>query len=122
MTHPQALGSEGCQTPLRPQLSIWRLIGVNSQQNPLVSFILGSDPMAIAEWRSELPTLNSRLVVLREPLAQDLGPIVDLLAISDACRFGLDEPVADVAVMSLLERATKERAAGTAFTFTILLA
>jgi ribosomal-protein-alanine N-acetyltransferase len=72
-----------------------------------------------SDWRIELPTLTARAVTLREPTAQDLGPLVDLLSIGDATRFGLDEPVTDVAVQQLIERVAQERAAGLAFTYAI---
>ena len=45
----------------------------------------------IASWRRELPTLTARLVTLREPTSEDLGPLVDLLSIEDAARFGIEE-------------------------------
>src|SRR3954452_4940180 len=76
----------------------------------------------VATWRSELPALSGRVVALREPAAQDLGPLVDLLSLADATRFGLDEPVSDVGVQELLDRVVRERAAGVAFTYVITLA
>ena len=78
--------------------------------------------MMTPEWRDELPVLTSRLVSLREPASHDLGPVVDLLAISDACRFGIDEPISEVGVMSFIERASRERLAGVAFAYTVTLA
>jgi RimJ/RimL family protein N-acetyltransferase len=73
-------------------------------------------------WRDELPPLSGRVVVLREPVTQDLGPLVDLLSLGDATRFGLDEPVSEVGVLELIERFGRERASGLAFTFVITLA
>jgi RimJ/RimL family protein N-acetyltransferase len=70
-------------------------------------------------WRAALPTLSGRVVVLREPAPQDLGALVDLLSIGDATRFGLDEPVSNVAVQELIERFTRERASGLSVTFAI---
>jgi RimJ/RimL family protein N-acetyltransferase len=70
-------------------------------------------------WRAALPVLSGRLVVLREPTTQDLGPLVDLLSIADATRFGLDEPVSDVAVQELIDRFARERATGLAVTYAI---
>src|SRR4051794_10661097 len=61
-------------------------------------------------WRAELPVLSGRLVTLREPTTQDLGPLVALLSIRDATRFGLDEPVSDIAVQELIDRFARERA------------
>ena len=52
-------------------------------------------------WKDELPLLVGRTVTLREPAAQDLGPLVDLLSQPDATRFGLDGPIGDVACRSL---------------------
>ena len=73
-------------------------------------------------WRNELPLLSGRVVTLREPVTQDLGPLVDLLSIGDASRFGLDEPVTDVGVQELIDRFSRERADGLAFTYVITLA
>jgi RimJ/RimL family protein N-acetyltransferase len=63
--------------------------------------------------------LSGRVVVLREPAPQDLGALVDLLSIGDATRFGLEEPVSNVAVQELIERFTRERASGLSVTFAI---
>jgi ribosomal-protein-alanine N-acetyltransferase len=81
------------------------------------------DPTAIgvSNWRAELPTLTARLVTLREPVAQDLGPLVDLLSLQDATRFGIDGPISDIAVQQLIERVARDRAAGLAFTYAITL-
>jgi RimJ/RimL family protein N-acetyltransferase len=73
----------------------------------------------VPAWRAALPTLSGRVVVLREPVPQDLGALVDLLSIGDATRFGLDEPVSNVAVQELIERFARERASGLAVTFAI---
>ena len=51
--------------------------------------------VAKQDWRQELPILTSRLVALREPAAEDLDSIVNLLAISDASRFAIDEPITE---------------------------
>jgi len=72
-------------------------------------------------WRSQLPSLNGRIVALREPTAQDAGAVVGLLSLGDATRFGLDEPVSEVGVHELIERFTRERASGLAFTYLIVL-
>jgi RimJ/RimL family protein N-acetyltransferase len=83
----------------------------------------GDSPSIVdASWRKELPLLTGRAVVLREPGVQDLGPLVDLLSLGDATRFGLDEPVSEVGVQELIERFARERAAGVAFTYAITLA
>jgi RimJ/RimL family protein N-acetyltransferase len=73
-------------------------------------------------WRHELPPLAGRAVLLREPATQDLGPLVDLLSLSDATRFGLDEPVSEVGIQELIERFARERANGISFTYVITLA
>jgi RimJ/RimL family protein N-acetyltransferase len=78
--------------------------------------------IGVATWRNELPSLNGRVVVLREPATQDLGPLVHLLSIGDATHFGLEEPVSDVAVLESIERFARERASGLAFTYAITLA
>jgi len=73
-----------------------------------------------SNWRAELPTLNGRLCVLREPALSDIGPLVDLLSLADATRFGMDEPASDVATQQLVERMLRERAAGVGFAHAIL--
>src|SRR5476649_1698570 len=78
--------------------------------------------IGVSLWRNELPPLTGRVVMLREPVSQDLGPLVDLLSIGDATRFGLDEPVSEVGVQELIERFARERAGGIAFTYVITLA
>ena len=85
---------------------------------------MATDPTAIGStnWRSDLPTLAGRLVVLREIGPQDLGPLVDLLSLSDATRFGLDEPVSEVSAQELIERALRDRASGLSFTYVVTLA
>jgi [ribosomal protein S5]-alanine N-acetyltransferase len=81
------------------------------------------DNTVIAEttWRTELPTLVGRAVTLREPASQDLGPLVDLLSLNDATRFGLEESVSDVSVQELIDRVARERANGVSFTYAITL-
>jgi RimJ/RimL family protein N-acetyltransferase len=76
----------------------------------------------VPAWRAELPVLTGRVVLLREPTTHDLGPLVDLLSLADATRFGLDEAPSEVAVQQLIERIATERAAGTAFTYVVTLA
>ncbi len=77
--------------------------------------------MTASNWRAELPMLTARLVTLREPIPQDLGPLVDLLSLGDACRFGLEEPVSDVLVQRFIERVRHDRAAGLAFTYAVTI-
>jgi RimJ/RimL family protein N-acetyltransferase len=77
--------------------------------------------LSVAPWRNELPSLSGRVVLLREPATQDLGPLVDLLSLGDATRFGLDDPVSDVAVQDLIERFARERTSGVAVTYVITL-
>ena len=74
------------------------------------------------DWRRELPPLSTRLVVLREPRLDDAGPLVDLLSISDASRFGLDEASLDDGMQPFLVRVRDERAVGVSFTYLITLA
>jgi RimJ/RimL family protein N-acetyltransferase len=78
--------------------------------------------LGVTDWRNDLPALNGRVVALREPVTQDLGPLVDLLSLGDATRFGLDEPVSDVGVQELIDRFARERASGVSFTYAITLA
>ena len=72
-------------------------------------------------WRSALPTLTARLVTLREPTSSDLRPLMDLLLLADASRFGIDEPVSEVSVQQLLDRISRDREAGIAFTFLVTI-
>ena len=81
-----------------------------------------SSAVDVSTWRTELPTLGGRVVALREPAASDLGPLVDLLSLDDATRFGLEEPVTEVGVQELIERAARERANGPGFTYVVTLA
>jgi RimJ/RimL family protein N-acetyltransferase len=85
---------------------------------------MSADPTfaTAVNWRSELPVLTGRTVLLREPNAQDLGPLVDLLSLGDATRFGLDEPTSEVTVQQLIERVIRDRTNGVAFTYAITLA
>jgi RimJ/RimL family protein N-acetyltransferase len=73
----------------------------------------------VSDWRTGLPPLTARLVSLREPVAQDLGSLVDLLSAADATRFGMDEPGREMTVQRLIERAARDRAAGLSFTYVI---
>jgi RimJ/RimL family protein N-acetyltransferase len=84
---------------------------------------MATDPTVLStcNWRTELPTLTGRIVALREPASSDLGPMVDLLSVADATRFGLDEPVIDLGVQDLIERIARDRAAGLSFTYVISL-
>jgi RimJ/RimL family protein N-acetyltransferase len=81
-----------------------------------------TDPsLTTVAWRTELPVLVGRAVTLREPVASDLGPLIDLFALVDASRFGLDEPAPDFAIQQLIESAPRDRAAGRAFTYVVTL-
>jgi RimJ/RimL family protein N-acetyltransferase len=73
-----------------------------------------------SDWRRELPVLTSRTVTLREPTPSDLGPLFDLLSLSDATRFGIDEPATEISVLELIERTARNRAAGLGFAFAIM--
>jgi RimJ/RimL family protein N-acetyltransferase len=72
-------------------------------------------------WRNRLPSLSGRGVALREPTAADSAALIALLSLADATRFGLDQPVSDMAVTDLIERAIHERAGGVSFTYVIVL-
>ena len=77
--------------------------------------------LSAPNWRSELPTLAARLVTLREPASSDLRSLLDLLLLGDASRFGIDEPVSEVAVQQLIDRIARDREAGIAFTFLVTI-
>src|SRR3954468_20324090 len=77
--------------------------------------------LSTPEWRQQLPPLTAKLVTLREPTASDLRPLMDLLLLADASRFGIDEPVSEVAVQQLLDRIARDRESGIAFTFMVTI-
>ncbi len=77
--------------------------------------------LTFSNWRLQLPTLTARLVTLREPTPSDLRPLMDLLLLADASRFGIDEPLSEVTVQQLLDRIGRDREAGVAFTFLITI-
>src|SRR3954465_3216230 len=72
-------------------------------------------------WRAALPTLTARLGARRPPPPPGLRPLMDLLLLADASRFGIDEPVSEVSVQQLLDRISRDREAGAAFTFLITI-
>ena len=80
-----------------------------------------STVLASSNWHAVLPTLTARLVTLREPNSSDLRPLMDLLLLGDASRFGIDEPVSEVAVQQLLDRIGRDREAGVAFSFLVTI-
>jgi RimJ/RimL family protein N-acetyltransferase len=83
---------------------------------------LGFDSAVSApDWRRELPTLVSRSVTLRELAPTDLGPLVDLLSLADASRFGADEPDISMAAQQLIAAAPRDRSNGVAFTYAITI-
>ena len=71
------------------------------------------------DWRNALPTLMGRAVTLREPTAHDIGPLVDILSLADASRFGIEGAITELAVQQLIDRAVRDRAAGLSFTYVI---
>jgi RimJ/RimL family protein N-acetyltransferase len=78
--------------------------------------------IGVSSWHDELPSLTGRVVLLREPVSGDLGPLVDLLSLADAMPFGLDEPVSELGVQELIEQFAGERATGASFSYVITLA
>lgn len=76
----------------------------------------------VQTWRSELPVLAGRTVVLREPIGADLGALFGLLSLGDASRFGIDEPVTEFGVQQYLERTARERAVGLGFSYAVTMA
>ena len=83
---------------------------------------MAGEPTAIVSaWRNELPSLPGRTVTLREPVCHDIAPLGELLALPDATRFGVDDPLSDIVVHDLVERAARDRAAGIAVTYAITL-
>ena len=88
----------------------------------LSSSSMDSRESVVFDWKTELPQLTGGIVVLREPVPEDLGPLIDLFSIGDAVRFGLDYPVTGPAVRELIDRARERRAAGVSFTYVITVA
>jgi RimJ/RimL family protein N-acetyltransferase len=81
-----------------------------------------STVIGVSPWRNALPMLSGRTVTLREPVAEDLPALVSVLSLGDATRFGIDEPVSEVAIQELIERAARDRANGVAAVWAITLA
>src|SRR5262245_9910814 len=83
---------------------------------------MSADPTvsSAASWKTELPALSGRLATLRELAPQDLGPLVDLLSLSDSCRFGIEDAINEVAAQHLIERAPRDRTTGLSFIYAIV--
>jgi RimJ/RimL family protein N-acetyltransferase len=69
-------------------------------------------------WRAELPRLTAGRVTLREPAARDWRPLMDLLSVGDASRFGLEE-ISTFSLLTWIERAVRERQAGSSFAYVV---
>jgi len=80
-----------------------------------------STVIGVPTWRNALPMLCGRIVTLREPVPADLPSLLNLLSLGDAQRFGIDEPISDVAVHEFIERASRDRANGLAAAWAITL-
>lgn len=78
-----------------------------------------STVIGVPTWRRALPMLSGRAVVLREPTAEDLLSLADLLSTGDASRFGIDDAVSEVTVQEFIDRAARDRANGTAAVWVI---
>jgi RimJ/RimL family protein N-acetyltransferase len=71
-------------------------------------------------WRSRLPTLSAQRVLLREPTPADVDALLDVVSASDACRFGLDDPLHAEAVAEFVERLVRQREAGVSATWAVV--
>ena len=80
-----------------------------------------STVIGVPTWRNALPLLSGRTVTLREPVAADLPALAGLLSLGDATRFGIDEPISEVAIQEFIERAARDRANGVAAVWAITL-
>ncbi|HEV3061930.1 MAG TPA: GNAT family protein [Vicinamibacterales bacterium] len=80
-----------------------------------------SDPsiFVASSWRATSPVLVGPHVTLREPAQDDVRTLVDLLSLSDATRFGLDDPPSEFTAQHLVDEAARERAAGRALTLVV---
>jgi len=74
----------------------------------------------VPSWRDELPALSGRSIYLRELVTSDIAPLLDLLSIGDASRFGLDLPITEDAILGFIDRCQRERKAGIAFTYAVV--
>src|SRR5687768_3189657 len=77
----------------------------------------GPAPIAVVDWRRELPPLSARTISLREPVPADLTALVSLLSLTDATGFTIDDRINDPSVLAFIGRLKRERAAGQAFTY-----
>lgn len=75
---------------------------------------------AAKDWRTDLPILTGRMVILREPGLQDADALIGLLAASDATAFWIDG-VGGAAMRRNIERFIRDRMRGVAFTYVITL-
>ena len=73
-------------------------------------------------WRAELPLLAGWQVVLREAAGHDRAPLFDILSQPDAPHFGMEEPVTELGVQQLLDRASHDREMGSGFSYAVTLA
>ncbi len=73
-------------------------------------------------WRAELPMLCGSVVVLREPVAGDAAALAELLSLPDATRFDLTGAAGIGDARRLIERTARERGAGVAFAYAVVLA
>jgi RimJ/RimL family protein N-acetyltransferase len=82
---------------------------------------MNTDPIVVSvtEWRGELPMLAAYGITLREPAAQDVASLVEILSATDASNFGIDSPVNEAAVHTLIDSAVRDREAGLGFTYVI---
>jgi RimJ/RimL family protein N-acetyltransferase len=80
-----------------------------------------SADLTLTSWCTQLPTLTARQVTLREAAASDLRPLMDLLSLGDASRFGIDEPVTELGVQELLDRSLRGRTSGTGFLYAAMI-
>jgi RimJ/RimL family protein N-acetyltransferase len=78
-------------------------------------------PAIVAAWRTGLPVLSGQMVSMREPVYNDSVAIAAVLSLGDATRFGIDDAADEHAAQRLVDAAIRDRLAGTAFTFAIVL-
>ena len=75
----------------------------------------------VAAWRTGLPVLSGQMVSMREPVHEDLPAIGAVLSLGDATRFGIEDSTDETAPHRLIDAAIRDRLAGTAFTFVVIL-
>ena len=71
----------------------------------------------MSDWRTALPVLTSRRLTLREPRVGDAAPLLAMLGTEEVARFISPPPTTVDGFARFIQRATRQREAGTSFCF-----